>query len=285
MVQTINSLAHRRRSGQTALCLGRHQPCLLGEVAPQLCLHLRVRVLWLVHSSWDRPGKSQVQKTRSPAHHLQGTPQLSSCLLLKEVCQDRNKRRSGKGSKATFRPLRQTNRGMVLALNSFAHRPHGRRTALRLVRHQSCLLGVAAPQPCRLLRVRALLLVDSRRHRLGNSQAQRTWSLPHQLRRPLYLSPLLLLEKVCSEGNKWHPGTQREVTFRLLHQKNRGVVLTTNSLALPVLKKQAAQPMFSSNAVLLSTSCLTLPLMAHHMPKLLLLWLRLVRATLSIPGL
>ena len=129
MVQTINSLAHRRRSGQTALCLGRHQPCLLGEVAPQLCLHLRVRVLWLVHSSWDRPGKSQVQKTRSPAHHLQRTPQLSSCLLLKEVCQDRNKRRPGKGPKATFRPLRQTNRGMVLALNSFAHRPHDRRTA------------------------------------------------------------------------------------------------------------------------------------------------------------
>ena len=106
-----------------------HQPCLLGEVAPRLCLHLRVRVLWLVHSSWDRPGKSQVQKTRSPAHHLQRTPQLSSCLLLKEVCQDRNKRRPGKGPKATFRPLRQTNRGMVLALNSFAHRPHDRRTA------------------------------------------------------------------------------------------------------------------------------------------------------------
>ena len=149
ILQAMNSLVHRPLSAQTCVCLGGHQRWLQGEVAPRLCLHLRVRVLRLVSRSCYRPGESHLLKTRSLAHHLQGTPQLTSCSLLKAtVCQDRKKRGLGKGPRATVRPVRQTKCGLETVLNSLAHRLHSRRTASPFLSQLSCVLRVAAPQSC-----------------------------------------------------------------------------------------------------------------------------------------
>ena len=222
ILQAMNSLVHPPLSAQTRVCLGGHQRWLQGEVAPRLCLHLRVRVLRLVSRSCCRPGEGQRVKTRSLAHHLQGTPQLTSCSLLKAtVCQDRKKRGLGMGPMATVRPVRQTTCGLETVFNSLAPGLHSPRTASPGLSQLSCVLRVAAPQSCQVLTKRGCVLTDSWRHLLGNAQRWSTGSLPHQLRKPLYGSPGLLRKKVCSKDNKWRPGKQREVRCLLLHRTNR----------------------------------------------------------------